>query len=101
MTEQQVFLLIMGLAFIFYVWRCVQPQPRYRTKYMVREYENMEDFEDGVNAASQNGWEMESWETEPLYDWETIKAREGGTIQPPGHSSFQIYRVIYTKEVRA
>ena len=88
----------MVAAVVYCLWRryCYVRDSSYRTVYAVREYEDMEQFEKGLNSMAEEGWELEEWNTEPLYDEETSFERMG-MQRPTGHSSFQIYRVVFTK----
>ncbi len=101
MSEKEIFVAVMIVAFFIWVvtrFRSLR-EPGYRTEYRVCEFDDLESFEKGLNRTAKNGWELDSWDTEPLYDWETIKSREAGSVHHHGHSSFQVYRVIFTKEV--
>lgn len=98
MTEILFYTLLVG-ALLVSVHRLYKGRLKYQTQYRVRQYDDMASFEKGLNAAAEDGWELESWDTEPLYDWDTIKAQGSGVLKPLAHSSFQVYRVVYTREV--
>ena len=96
------------LVFLYALWRAAYrrvSKPEHRTQYAVRMYEDMEQCEEGLNEMSADGWDLHSWHTEALYARDEESAttsgrRRCGPLPPPGHSSFQLYRVIFTKEVR-